>query len=248
MDKMVYTAMTGARHIVEQQAVTANNLANATTTGFRAQLDAFRAVPLLGPGLPTRTMVVDTTMGADFSQGSLQSTGRELDVGVQGAGWIAVQLEDGSEAYTRNGNLTLNENGVLQVQGGKQVAGDGGANITIPPNTTIGIGRDGTVSGISTATPGGAVTVLGRIKLVNPPPEQMVRGADGLFRLRDGAQADADATVRLAAGTLEASNVNVVNEMVNMISQARAFEMHMALLKNAESNDTRAAQMLSLNG
>lgn len=247
MDKMVYTAMTGARHIVEQQAVTANNLANATTTGFRAQLDAFRAVPLLGPGLPTRTMVVDTTMSADFRQGSLQATGRELDVGVQGPGWIAVQLEDGSEAYTRNGNLTLNENGVLQVQGGKQVSGDGGI-ITIPPNTTLGIGRDGTVSGISTSTPGGAVTVLGRIKLVNPPQEQMVRGADGLFRLRDGSQADADATVRLASGTLESSNVNVVSEMVNMIGQARAFEMHMALLKNAESNDSRAAQMLSVNG
>jgi flagellar basal-body rod protein FlgF len=247
MDKMVYTAMTGARHILEQQAVTANNLANATTTGFRAQLDAFRAVPLQGPGLATRTMVVDTTMGADFTQGSIQPTGRELDVALQGPGWITVQLEDGSEAYTRNGNLTLNENGVLQLQGGKQVSADGGT-ITIPPNTMLSIGRDGTVSGVSTATPGGAVTVLGRIKLVNPPPEQMVRGADGLFRLKDGSQADADANVRLVSGSLEASNVNVVNEMVSMISQARAFEMHMSLLKNAETNDSRAAQTLSMNG
>jgi flagellar basal-body rod protein FlgF len=247
MDKLVYTALAGARHIAEQQAVTANNLANVTTTGFRAQLDAFRAVPLEGPGLPTRTLVVDTTMGADYSQGSLHATGRELDVALHGEGWIAVQLEDGSEAYTRNGNLTLSENGVLQLHGGRQISADGGI-ITIPPNTTVGIGRDGTVSGISTATPGGAVTILGRIKLVNPPPEQMVRGADGLFRLRDGSQADADANVRLASGTLESSNVNVVNEMVNMISQARAFELHMSLLKNAESNDGRAAQMLSLNG
>lgn len=247
MDKLVYTAMTGARQIMEQQAVTANNLANATTTGFRAQLDAFRAVPLKGEGLPTRAMVVDVTSGADFSPGSIHSTGRELDVALQGEGWIALQLEDGSEAYTRNGNLTLSENGVLQVAGGKQVSGDGGI-ITIPPNTTITIGRDGTVSGVSSATPGGAVTVLGRIKLVNPPAQQMVRGADGLFRLRDGAQADADVNVRLVGASLESSNVNLVNEMVTMIAQARAFEMHLNLLKNAESNDSRAAQTLSMNG
>lgn len=247
MDKMVYTAMTGARHIMEQQAVTANNLANANTTGFRSQLDSFRAVPLQGDGMPTRTMVVDATMGADFGQGALQGTGRELDVALQGSGWLTLQLGDGSEAYTRNGNLRLSENGVLQTQGGQAVSADAGV-ITVPPNTTVTIARDGTVSGVSTATPGGAVTVLGRIKLVNPPEAQMVRGSDGLFRLRDGSQADADAAVKLVSGSLESSNVSIVNELVSMISQARAFDMQINLLKNAESNDAKASQTLTLGG
>lgn len=247
MDKLVYTAMSGARHIMEQQAVTANNLANANTTGFRAQLDSFRAVALQGDGLQTRTMVVDDMVGADFTQGALQATGRELDVAVQGSGWLAVQLADGSEAYTRSGNLKLSENGVLLSSGQQPLAADSGV-ITVPPSTVVTIARDGTVSGVSSATPGGAVTVLGRIKLVNPPAEQMVRGSDGLFRLRDGSQADADAAVQVAAGMLESSNVSVVNEMVTMISQARAFEMQINLLKNAESNDAKAAQTMTLGG
>lgn len=245
MDRLIYTAATGAKHILEQQATTSHNLANANTAGFRAQLDAFRAVPVLGEGSPTRAFVVDSTVGSDFSPGALQQTGRDLDVALQGKGWITVELADGTEAYTRHGNLRMSENGVLQTQSGLNVLGDGGP-ISIPPDVNVTIAKDGTVSAIATGTKPGATTTLGRIKLVNPPEENLVRGDDGLFRLRDGGTADADANVAVVGGALEGSNVNVVDAMVNMISLARQFELHMNLLKNAESNATKAAQLLAL--
>lgn len=245
MDRLIYTAMTGAKHILEQQANTSHNLANAATTGFRAQLDSFRAVPVISEGLPTRAFVVDSTVGTDFSAGPLQQTGRELDVAIQGKGWIAVQMDDGSEAYTRHGSFKLNENGVLQTQSGLPVLGDGGP-ISIPPDVVVSIAKDGTVSSIPNGSKPGAVTVLGRIKLVNPPEENLVRGDDGLFRTKDGISAEADAAVAVIGGSLEGSNVNVVDAMVNMINLARQFEMHMNLLKNAESNANKAGQLLSL--
>ncbi|SNS61019.1 flagellar basal-body rod protein FlgF [Noviherbaspirillum humi] len=244
MDRMIYTAMTGAKHVMEQQANVSHNLANASTTGFRAQLDSFRAVPVVNGGLPTRTYVVDATVGADFTPGPIMQTGRDLDVALQGKGWLAVQLPDGSEAYTRHGSLKLNENGVLQTQSGMNVLGDAGP-ITVPPDTNISIANDGTISGTSGGR-SSTVTVLGRIKLVNPEEANLQRGDDGLFRTRDGNPADADARVRLAGGALENSNVNVVDAMVNMITLSRQFEAHMNLLKNAENNANKASQLLSL--
>lgn len=246
MDRVIYTAMTGAKHILEQQANTSHNLANAATTGFRSQLDSFRAVQVLGDGLPTRAFVVDATSGTDFTPGAIQQTGRALDVAVQGKGWIAVQLADGTEAYTRNGSLKVNENGVLQTQSGANVLGDGGP-ISIPPDASISVGKDGTVTGITTGFKPGAATVLGRIKLVNPPENSLVRGDDGMFRLKDGGEADADAGVVLAGGALESSNVNVVDAMVNMIDLARQFELQMNVMKNAESNEAKASQLFSLS-
>jgi flagellar basal-body rod protein FlgF len=244
MDRLIYTAMSGAKHLMEQQATVSHNLANATTTGFRAQLNAFRAVPVVSEGLPTRTFVVDSTVGSDFKAGPIQETGRNLDVAVQGDGWIAVTRPDGSEAYTRHGSLKLSENGMLQTQGGLNVQGDGGP-ISIPPDAVVSIAKDGTVSAISTATPG-AATMLGRIKLVNPPEQTMVRGDDGLFNVKDGNPPQADANVALIGGALEGSNVNVVDSMVNMISLARQFELHMNMLKHAESNAAKASEFLAL--
>ena len=245
MDRLIYTAMTGAKHVMEQQSTTANNLANATTTGFRAQLDAFRAVPVVGPGLATRTFVVDSTAGADYSQGALQETGRALDVAIQGKGWIAVDMPDGSEAYTRHGSLKLTENGLLQTQGGLNVVGESGP-ITIPPDVNVTIAKDGTVSSVTAGSTPGQSTVIGRIKLVNPPEESMVRGDDALFRVNGKAGVEADAKVALVSGALEGSNVNVVDAMVSMISLSRQFEMHMSMLKNAEANASKAAQILSV--
>ncbi|MES2830652.1 MAG: flagellar basal-body rod protein FlgF [Pseudomonadota bacterium] len=245
MDRLIYTAMTGAKHIMAQQANTANNLANLSTTGFRAQLDTFRAVPVVSDSLPTRAFVVDSTMGADFTQGALHQTGRELDVALQGKGWIAVQLEDGSEAYTRQGSLKTNENGVLQTSGGQAVLGEGGP-LSIPPDVNVTIASDGTISTTERAGLPGQANIVGRIKLVNPPEETLERGDDGLFRIKGGGEADADATVRIASNTLEGSNVNPVEAMVNMISLGRQFEMHMSLLKNAESNAAKASQLMAM--
>ncbi|MFZ6641516.1 flagellar basal-body rod protein FlgF [Undibacterium sp. TC4M20W] len=246
MDRLVYTAMTGAKHILEQQATVSHNLANVSTTGFRAQLDSFRAVPVKSDGLATRAFVVDATVGTDFSTGAMQNTGRELDVAVEGKGWLVVEKADGTEAFTRHGSLKVNENGILQTQSGLNVVGDGGP-ITIPPEVSIAIAKDGTVSTIPTGTKPNAVQVIGRLKLVNPPEENLVRGDDGLFKTKDGVAVDADPLVGVAGGMLENSNVNVVESMVNMINLARSFEMQMKLLQNAENNATKASQILTLS-
>ena len=246
MDRLIYTAMTGAKHALEQQATTSHNLANAATTGFRAQIDQFRAVPVQGAILPTRAFVVDSTTGSDFRSGVIQQTGRDLDVAVQGDGWISVQAADGSEAYTRNGSLKMDENGVLLTGSGLTVLGDGGP-LTIPPGRNIAIAKDGTISLVPDGSAATGLTSVGRLKLVNPPAADLVRGDDGLFRLKDGQAADADSKVTLVSGALESSNVNVVDAMVNMISLARAFDMNMKLLQHAENNDSKASQLLSMN-
>ncbi|WP_332853042.1 flagellar basal-body rod protein FlgF [Duganella sp. S19_KUP01_CR8] len=246
MDRLVYTAMTGARHVMDQQATVANNLSNATTTGFRAQLDTFRAVPVVSEGLQTRAFVVNSTVGADMRAGPIQTTGRALDIAVRDQGWIAVQSADGSEAYTRNGSLKVSENGLLQTTSGQTLVGDGGP-IAIPPDTTVMVAGDGTVSTISTDFKPGPANVLGRIKLVNPDAKGLVRGDDGLFRQLSGTPAENDPAVRVVDGALEGSNVNPVDSMVNMISLARQFEMQMSLLKNAENNAAKATQILALS-
>lgn len=246
MDRVIYTALSGAKNTLEQQASASNNLANATTTGFREQLDTFRAVPVVGEGLATRTFAVDSTAGTNFTAGPIQDTGRALDVAIQGQGWIAVQTADGGEAYTRNGSFKISENGILQTQTGLSVAGDGGP-ISIPPDVTIAIASDGTVSTIPTTGTPNAVNIIGRIKLVNPDEKALKRGDDGLFRMTVGSQAPPDANVRLAGGALEGSNVNVVESMVSMINLARQFDLNMKVVQTAQSNEDKATQLLSLS-
>lgn len=246
MDRMIYTAMTGAKHILEQQATTSHNLANATSTGFKAQVDSFRAVPVISAGLPTRTFVVDATIGANFESGTIQHTNRELDVAVQGKGWLVVQRPDGSEGYTRNGSLKLSENGLLQTASGLTVMGDGGP-ISIPPDVAVTIGKDGTISSVSNETLPGPANSIGRLKLVNPDEANLVRAEDGLFKTKNGRPAEADADVVVVGGALESSNVNVVDAMVTMISLARQFEMQMKLVQSAENNANKASQILSIS-
>jgi flagellar basal-body rod protein FlgF len=247
MDRLIYTAMTGAAHTLNQQAAVAQNLSNVNTPGYRAAINTFRAVPLVGEGLPTRTFVVDSTAGADFSPGVMQSTGRSLDVALSGPGWIAVQLADGSEAYTRNGSLQLTPEGVLQTRNGLNVAGDAGP-ITIPPDTEVSVAKDGTISTVPSGSKPSQVVVVGRMKLVNPPENMMVRGDDGLFRSKDGNAADADVNVTVSSGNLEGSNVNSIEAMVNMITLARQFDMHMKMLQSADNNASKATSILSVNG
>jgi len=243
MDRLIYTAMTGANHTINQQATVAHNLANAATIGYRAENNAFRAVPVFGDGLPTRAFVVDSTIGADFTPGTLQTTGRDLDVAIKGTGWITVQLDNGEEAYTRNGSLQVSTNGILLTQNGLKVKGDRGI-ITVPPETRITIGVDGTVSSVPINPQPNTVASVGRIKLVNPPEDNLIKGDDGLFRLKAGGEAQVDARVRLVDGTLEGSNVNVVHEMVSMIALARQFDMQMKMLESAERNAQQASEIM----
>jgi len=246
MDRLIYTAMTGAKHILEQQATNAHNLANATSTGFKAQVDSFRAVPVVSEGLPTRAFVIDSTVGADFNPGPIQSTGRVLDVAVQGSGWLTVQRGDGSEGFTRNGALKVNENGILQTATGQNIMGDGGP-ISIPPDVAITIAKDGTISSVNNGTEPGPSNILGRLKLVNPDEANLERKPDGLFGTRDNSNVEADASVSVVSGALEGSNVNVVDAMVNMISLARQFETQMKLMQTAENNANKASQLFNLS-
>lgn len=245
MDRLIYTSMTGAKHLLHRQETLAQNLANANTNGYRADAVALRAVPARGQEAGTRVFTVETTIGADLSPGPMTSTGRSLDVAVQGAGWIAVQAADGSEAYTRAGHLQVGADGTLQLPSGLQVLGDGGP-ITVPSDAELSFAPDGTVSA---KTPGSvAVNTLGRIKLVNPDAAELVKGADGLFRLRSADAAEADPNVRLAEGVLEGSNVNVVEAMIGMIAAARQFEVQMKLLQSAEQNEAKASTLLNPAG
>lgn len=246
MDRLIYTAMTGAKHTLEQQATTSHNLANATTTGFREQINQFRAVPVQGAILPTRTFVVDATTGSNYASGAIQHTGRELDVAIEGEGWLSVQAADGSEAYTRNGSLKMDENGLLLTRDGFAVQSDSGP-LSIPPGSSLAVAADGTISQLPEGSQPTGLTTIGRLKLVNPPAADLVRGDDGLFRLKSGEPAVADPAVSLLSGALETSNVNVVDAMVNMISLARQFDMQIKLLERAESNDSKASQLLAAN-
>ncbi len=247
MDRLIYTAMTGAKHILSQQATVAHNLANIGTSGFRAQIDAFRAVPVVGGGLATRAFVVDTTVAADFSPGVIQTTGRDLDVAINGPGWLAVQGPDGKEAYTRNGSLAINANGVLQTRTGQNVLSDGGA-ISVPPDVKLSIAKDGTISTVPATGDKTQVSEVARIKIVNPSEDKLVRGDDGLFHLKDGGTAEIDESVVLHSGALESSNVNPSEALVNMITLSRNFDLQMRLLLNAEQNAAKASQVLAVTG
>jgi flagellar basal-body rod protein FlgF len=244
MDRLIYIAMTGAQQTFEQQAVNAHNLANAGTNGYKSETVAFRSAPVQGPGLPTRAYAVAASVGADLTGGSIQKTGRDLDVAIQGDGFFAVQARDGTEAYTRDGGFELDTDGQLQTRGGLPVLGQGGP-ITVPQDSVVTIGQDGTVSVTTNGQSLANVTVVGQIKLVNPPRGDLVKGADGLFRTRGGAPADVDPAVGVVSGGVEGSNVNAVASMVEMINLARQFDMHMKMLQSVDGNAQRATQLLT---
>ena len=239
MDRVIYLAMAGAKATLQRQDVLANNLANASTTGFRAEMTAFRAVPVLGDGASTRVYAIESTPGYSAEPGPVAATGRNMDVAMKGQAWLAVQGRDGTEAYTRNGSLDVNSEGLLVSRSGLPVLGDGGP-ITVPANGQVLIGADGTVTAtVGTGRPQG----IGKLKLVTPEAP-LLRGEDGLFRGADG-DLPADATARLQDGALEGSNVSPVESMVAMISAARQFEQQMKMLQTAQEREQSASKLLS---
>jgi flagellar basal-body rod protein FlgF len=241
MDRMIYLSMSGAKATMQRQDVLANNLANVSTAGFRAELQAFRAVPVEGSGASTRVYALETTPGYDASAGAITATGRNLDVAMKGNAWLAVQGLDGTEAYTRGGSLELSSDGTLTTRNGLPVLGDGGP-IQVPANSEVSIGSDGTVSARGA---NGRSAAIGRLKLVTPEAP-LNRGEDGLFRAADG-DLPADASARVQDGALEGSNVSAVETMVSMISAARQFEAQMKMLQTAEADEKVAAQLLSMS-
>lgn len=241
MDRMIYLSMSGAKATMQRQDTLANNLANVSTVGFRAELQAFRAVPVQGSGASTRVYALESTPGYNASAGSISATGRNLDVAMKGDAWLAVQGLDGTEAYTRAGSLDVSADGTMMTHGGLTVLGDGGP-IQVPQNSQINIGADGTVSAKGAD---GKSNAIGRLKLVTPEGP-LQRGTDGLFRAADG-DLPADPAARLQDGALEGSNVSAVETMVSMISAARQFEAQMKMLQTAEGDEKAAAQLLSMS-
>lgn len=243
MDRMLFIAMTGAKQTMLSQAVASNNLANVNTTGFRADLARFMSLPVSGPGHASRVYAVTDRPGSDMQPGGIITTGNDLDVAVNGEGWIAVQAPDGTEAYTRAGELRISASGLLQTAAGHPVLGDGGP-ITLPPAEKIAIGTDGTVTVLPVGQAATTLAAADRIKLVSPPEKDLTKGEDGLMRTRDGLPQAADARVKLASGALETSNVNAVDAMVNLISLARNFELQIKLMKTAEENESAGTQVM----
>ncbi len=246
MDRALYIAATGARELMRRQDVQTNNLSNALTPGFRAEIAAQRTAPVVGgAGLRTRAYAVESTPGADMSHGAMMATGRDLDVAIQGAGWFAVRAPDGGEAYTRAGGFQLAVDGSLVDTSGRSVLDQAGQALMVPPDSKVQVNPDGSISSIPEADRVQAA-LIGALKLVNPPAQDMVRGADGLFRLRTGGEAAAAPEVRVVGGMIESSNVNAVETMVDMIAAARQFDLQVQLMQNTDQNQKAATQILSL--
>ena len=245
MDRMLYVAMTGAKETLRAQTVNNHNLANVSTTGFRADLAAFQSRAVDGTGFASRVYATNASVGWDDTSGALLTTGRDLDVAINGPGWIAVQDPDGKEAYTRAGNLQIDPTGQLMTATGQQVLGDGGP-INIPPYTSIFFARDGSISIVAQGQAPDTTATVDRIKLVNPADADIQRSDDGLFRMKNGSAAEPDANVQISSGTLESSNVNTAEAMVNMIELSRQFEMQVKAIRTAEENGGAAAQLLRI--
>ena len=243
---MIFLAMSAARQMLNGQAAAAHNLANANTTGFKADFEAYRAMPMLGDGFASRVFSMAERPGIDLTAGSIESTSNDLDIALAGAGMIAVQAPDGSEAYTRAGDLKLDSTGQLTTASGAPVLGNGGP-IVLPPAEKITIGADGTVSIRPVGQEANTLAQIDRIRLVKPDPKNLIKGDDGLFRTRDHTPAPIDASVTVTSGALEHSNVNPVGEMIQMIETARRYELAVKAMKTAEQMDADGARVLRLN-
>lgn len=240
---MLYVAMSGARETFLAQATNNNNLANANTPGFQADLQQFRSMPVFGDGHPTRVYALSERPGIDFKRGSLAHTGRSLDVAVNGEGWIAVQSKDGSEAYTRRGDLMVDANGILTTGNGLPLMGNGGP-IAIPPAEKIEIGPDGTISIRPLGQAVNELAVIDRVKLVNPDKSTLYKGNDGLLRQQSGEPLPADGAIQLATGTIESSNVSVVDAMVDMIELSRRYEFQVKMMKTAGEIEQQSSSIM----
>ncbi len=246
MDRSLYIAMSGAKQTLLAQSSNANNLANSQTTGFKSDFEQFRSMPVFGPGYPSRVYAMAERPGVDLTPGVIQSTGRELDVAINGDGWIAVQGQDGQEAYTRAGDLRISPEGLLQTGTGLQILGDDGP-LAIPEAAKIEIGRDGSISIIPLGDNASTLVGVGRIKLVKPNLEDLEKLNDGLLTLKPGSPAlDADADVVLVQGALESSNVNAIAAMVEMIELSRNFELQVKVMKEADENSGVSAKLMQL--
>lgn len=247
MDKALFTAMSGAKQTMQAQTVHANNLANISTTGFQRDFVTAQSRYVHADyAQPSRAVALSTTPATDFSVGALQETGRELDVAIQGEGFIAVIARDGTEAYTRAGNLRLDSLGQLTTGNGLPVLGNG-APIAIPPAEKVEIGADGTISIRALGQAPDALATVDRIKLVKANANELQKRSDGLLQATNGGPLNPDAGVRVAAGYLETSNVNAVAAMTEVLALSRQFELQVKFLHKVDQNSEAATRLLSVS-
>ena len=246
MDHLVYVAASGASGAMLAQAANSHNLANASTVGFRADLMMAQQAGASYQRLESRAYAGMQNTGVDFREGVINSTGRDLDVAIQGSGWMVVQTPDGGEAYTRRGDLRVNELGQITNGAGQALMGNSGP-IALPPFSSINIGADGTISIVPVGESPSTLAVVDRVKLVNPDRALLTKGENGMIQLPEGEEADADAAVKLISGSLESSNVDSVSAMVQMIELARGFENHIKMTKIAEQLDAASTELMSLS-
>ena len=244
MDRSLYVGMTGASQIMAAQAVLAQNLANVSTNGFRADLQSLSSAVIGGAGFPTRINAVASGAGFSSDSGMVSHTGAPLDVAIKGSGWLAVLGTDGKEAYTRAGDLHVTPEGALVTATGLPVLGDGGA-ISLPPSDNTVIGSDGTITVIPQGVGAKGAGAVARLKLVNPPAASLVKGPDGLIRTKTGTPAPADANVTVESGAIESSNVNAPRALVEMIELSRLFDMQTRLMSTTEQNAQNAQKLLA---
>ncbi|OEE81193.1 flagellar basal-body rod protein FlgF [Vibrio genomosp. F6] len=249
MDRALFLAMSGAKQNMQALQLRANNLANVSTPGFRADLAQARSMQAYGEGLPTRVFSMTERPGHNFSQGSVITTGRDLDVTIEGEGWISVIDKTGKEGLTRNGNLKIDQNGLLLNGNGHLVLGDTGAPISLPiPLSKVEIGRDGTISVLPQGAPASEMEQIDRIKLTRSNPQTLFKDSNGLFRLKDPNLAyEADAGVHILTGAIEGSNVNAVGEMTSLIDLQRQFEMQVKMMSTAEEMDKSSDSLLRMS-
>jgi len=245
MDRLIYSSLAAMRGAMSRQATIGNNLANINTTGFRGEMTHAQSMWLAGKGLDTRATVSGEVSGADMSAGAISATGRNLDVAIDGDAMLSVQAADGSEAYTRRGDLMMNDSGLLTTGDGKPVLGEGGP-ITLPPYESLTIGKDGTISIVPVGGKAQDVQVVDRLKLVSPKGSQIAKGLDGLFRETSNGTLPADPDASLTAGSLEGSNVNASSSLIDMIDASRSWETQVKMLTTAQDLDKASADLMRL--
>jgi len=245
MDRFLYVAMSGAKQSMLAQNVHAHNLANVSTTGFKADLAQARSMPVFGGQFPTRVYSMTESPGVNLSNGPMIPTNRDLDLAVQGDGWITVLDSEGNEAFTRAGEMIVDPNGVVKTRNGRTVMGNAGP-LTLPPYEKLSVGVDGTVTVQSLGQGPETLTEVDRIKLVNPDYRDLTKGVDGLFRRKDGLVEPADGLVRIQKGVLEGSNTNPVESMMEIMTLSRHFELQMKLITKAEELDENSARLLQV--
>lgn len=244
MDKLIYSSLSAMRAAMARQTMTANNLANINTAGFRGEMSSSTALWLKGDGLNARASNSGEVTSADMSEGTIVESGRPLDVAVQGKDiLLAVQSREGEEAYTRRGDLQVGESGLLTTGDGMPVLGDGGP-ITLPPYDKLTIAADGTISIVPQGGDPSQVQTVDRLKLVATNGIPIAKGLDGLFRARSGGTLAADPQATVRQGAIEGSNVNASATLIDMIEASREWDMQVKMMSAAQDIDKASAELM----